>query len=92
MVEEIKEDRKEHWANFKSSIRWSLVILIGILTSILGILYYGQTGNAEKIVKATMQHSQEMKEISKDLNELKVIVTRIEERTKRGDNHDSTRR
>jgi len=64
-------------------MKWFIGIVIVILAAILGVMYRGQMVNAEKIVDAHKRLTMEMAEVSKDISQLTIIVTRIDERTKK---------
>lgn len=82
-IRELKVDRKERWEKFSVTVKWFIGILVVVLIAVLGVLYRGQSANADKIISAQQSHTVEMKSVAKELTELKVIVTRIDERTKK---------
>ncbi|MGW8179844.1 MAG: hypothetical protein ACWGQW_13950 [bacterium] len=87
LLDEIKEDRKETWRKAGVNVKWVIGILITILGAAFFLLWNGQVGNAMKIVEAhkriTVELGQFKHEITKEINELTLIMTRIDERTKK---------
>lgn len=92
LVNEIRADRKDSWRRAGVNVKWVIGILITVLGAAFFLLWNGQVGNANKIVEAHKRITVELggfkNEISKDINDLKVIVTRIDERTKKLDGRD----
>lgn len=90
-IKELKDDRQKKWekadCQFKGTVsattmKWVIGIILVIACSALGVVYKGQMHNADMIIQANKQFLQDLGQVSKEITELKIIVTRIDERTK----------
>jgi len=61
-------------ADYVSSGKWLFGLLVGILVAIFAVLYAGQRQNAEKIVMANKEIAITNKEITGEVNELRMQI------------------